>query len=215
MSGGVAFSVESFRDAVAPALAWDSAELSARRPAGDHILNPGFTFPTERHFKEAAVLIPVIARRPEATVLLTRRTATLNSHSGQIAFPGGRIDDTDHGPVDAALREAAEEIALDARLVEPIGMIDPYFTGSGYRITPVVSVVDPAYTAVPNPDEVAGVFEVPLGFLMREANHARGSRAFQGIERSFYVMPYGSHYIWGVTAGIIRRLYELSYGRST
>lgn len=213
MSGGAAFSVEGFRHALAPALAWDVAELSARPPTGDHTLNPGFTFEPERRFKEAAVLIPVIARRPEATVLFTRRTATLNSHSGQIAFPGGRIDQTDRDPIDAALREAGEEIALDARLVEPIGMIDPYFTGSGYRITPVVGVVDPDYTAVPNPDEVAGVFEVPLGFLMRERHHARGSRVFQGIERSFYVMPYGSHYIWGVTAGIVRRLYELSYGR--
>jgi 8-oxo-dGTP pyrophosphatase MutT (NUDIX family) len=213
VSGGAAFSVEGFRDAVTPALAWDPAELMARPPTGDHTLNPGFTFAPDRRFKEAAVLIPVIARRPEATVLFTRRTATLNSHSGQIAFPGGRIDDTDRGPVDAALREAVEEIALDPRLVEPIGMIDPYFTGSGYRITPVVGIVDPDYQAVPNPDEVAGVFEVPLGFLMHEGHHARGSRVFQGIERAFYVMPYGSHYIWGVTAGIVRRLYELSYGR--
>jgi 8-oxo-dGTP pyrophosphatase MutT (NUDIX family) len=213
VSGGAGFTVEGFRDAVATALTFDPAELSTRRPAGDHILNPDFSFTTERRFKEAAVLIPVIARRPEATVLFTRRTATLTSHSGQIAFPGGRIDDTDQGPVEAALREAVEEIALDPRHVQPIGMIDPYFTGSGYRITPVVGVVDPDYRAVPNPDEVAGVFEVPLGFLMRETNHARGSRAFQGIERAFYVMPYGSHYIWGVTAGIVRRLYELSYGR--
>lgn len=211
MSG---YSVEAFRAQVEPALAHDPSELAARTAAGDHVLNPGFSWSPDRPFKEAAVLIPVVARRPEATVLFTRRTAHLSSHSGQIAFPGGRIDPTDVDPVAAALREAHEEIALDRALVEPLGMIDPYFTGSGYRITPVVAVVDPTYQAVPNPDEVAGFFEVPLSFLMRDVNHARGSREFQGIERSFYVMPYGSHYIWGVTAGIVRRLYELSYGRA-
>ena len=175
--------------------------------AGDHVLNPGFVH-GPGPFRDAAVLIPVVAREPEATVLLTRRTAHLTSHAGQIAFPGGKIDATDASATDAALREAEEEVGLDRTLITPIGSLDPYLTGTGYRIVPVVAMVDPDHRLVLNPHEVVSAFEVPLPFLMSPANHRRGSREFGGATRYFYEMPFGEHYIWGVTAGIIRGLYE-------
>ncbi len=163
--------------------------------------------------KPAAVLVPVV-ERAEPTVLLTLRTADLKSHSGQIAFPGGKIDAGDASPLDAALREAEEEIGLSRKLVEPIGYLDLYLTFSGFRILPAVARIDPDYRLTVNPAEVAEVFEVPLEFLMEPANHQRHSREWkQGIHRHYYAMPFGDRYIWGVTAGILRNLYERIYAR--
>jgi 8-oxo-dGTP pyrophosphatase MutT (NUDIX family) len=160
--------------------------------------------------KPAAVLVPVVARA-EPAVLLTLRTPELRSHSGQIAFPGGRIDPTDATPQAAALREAHEEIGLDASFVEPIGYLDLYLTFSGFRILPLVARVDPDYRLKINPSEVADAFEVPLDFLMTPGNHQRLKRDWQGIERQYYAMPFNDRYIWGVTAGILRNLYERIY----
>lgn len=174
---------------------------------GDHVLNPGFEM-GPGPYRDAAVLIPVVAREPAATMLLTLRTLHLKAHGGQIAFPGGKIDPEDASPVDAALREAEEEIGLDRSLVSPLGALAPYYTGTGYRIVPIVAMVDPAHRLTINPDEVDDAFEVPLPFLMSPENHRRGSREFRGAIRYFYEMPFGERYIWGVTAGIIRGLYE-------
>lgn len=160
--------------------------------------------------KPAAVLVPVV-ERAEPSVLLTMRTPDLRSHSGQIAFPGGRIDPDDPTPLDAALREADEEIALDRQLVEPIGYLDLYLTFSGFRILPLVARVSPDYRLTVNPAEVAEAFEVPLSFLMEPANHLRHKRDWRGFEREYYAMPFGERYIWGVTAGILRNLYERIY----
>jgi 8-oxo-dGTP pyrophosphatase MutT (NUDIX family) len=160
--------------------------------------------------KPAAVLVPVVAR-PEPAVLLTLRTPELKSHSGQIAFPGGKIDPTDESPLAAALREAEEEIGLDAKLIDPVGYLDLYLTFSGFRILPLVARVDPDYRLTINPGEVAEVFEVPLEFLMQPDNHQRHKRDWKGIERQYYAMPFGERYIWGVTAGILRNLYERIY----
>lgn len=188
------------------------ARLDALPPAptagsGDHALNPDLAS-IEMSFKDAAVLIPVVAREPEATVLLTLRTSHLTSHAGQIAFPGGKIDPGDATPAEAALREAGEEIGLDRALVETLGYADPYLSRTGYRIFPVVGRVDPAYRMTLNPHEVDEAFEVPLAFLMTPANHRQGSRVLRGAPRTFYEMPFEGRYIWGVTAGIIRALYE-------
>jgi 8-oxo-dGTP pyrophosphatase MutT (NUDIX family) len=160
--------------------------------------------------KPAAVLVPVVARA-QPTVLLTQRTAGLPSHSGQIAFPGGKIDAADLSPLAAALREADEEIGLDARFVDPIGYLDLFLTFSGFRILPLVARVDPGYRLQINPAEVTEAFEVPLEFLMHPGNHQRLKRDWRGIERHYYAMPFGERYIWGVTAGILRNLYERIY----
>jgi 8-oxo-dGTP pyrophosphatase MutT (NUDIX family) len=163
----------------------------------------------EQPVRPAAVLIPVVDHQ-EPTVLLTQRSPNLSEHAGQIAFPGGKIDDGETA-LAAALREAQEEIGLEPRFVEPLGWLDPYLTGTGYRIMPLVAVVDPAFTLTINPHEVEDVFEAPLSFLMDGANHQRQSREWQGKLRHFYAMPYGERYIWGATAGILRNLFERLY----
>lgn len=155
----------------------------------------------------AAVLVPVIARAA-MTVLLTERTAHLSAHAGQIAFPGGKIEQADASAAAAALREAQEEIGLDPAHVTPLGYLEPYRTGTGFLITPLVALVDPGFTLRPDPSEVAHVFEVPLPFLMDDTKHRIDNRFWRGANRRFYAMPYEQHYIWGATAGIIRTLHR-------
>jgi 8-oxo-dGTP pyrophosphatase MutT (NUDIX family) len=159
--------------------------------------------------RPAAVLVPVIDR-PEPQVLLTLRTE-LPSHPGQIAFPGGKIEPQDRSPAEAALREAMEEIGLPRTVIEPIGYLDLYLTFSGYRILPTVARVVPDYALVLSEAEVADAFEVPLAFLMDSQNHSLRSREWKGVTRRYYAMPFGERYIWGVTAGILRNLYERIY----
>ena len=157
------------------------------------------------------MLIPVVDRGEEATVLLTQRAEKLRSHSGQVAFPGGRIDPTDASAEDAALRETFEEIGLPAATDRGDRPMPDYVTGSGYRIVPVLGIVQPGFELVINDAEVDAAFEVPLGFLMNAANHKRESRVWLERERFYYTMPYGDRFIWGATAGIIRTLYERLY----
>jgi 8-oxo-dGTP pyrophosphatase MutT (NUDIX family) len=161
--------------------------------------------------RPAAVLIPIIDRS-EPTVLLTLRTAELASHAGQVAFPGGKIDPADESPVAAALREAREETGLPPTLIEPIGYLDLYLTFSGFRILPTVARVKPDFSLALNPREVTEAFEVPLKFLMTPANHQRKTRDWNGFARDYYAIPYQNRYIWGITAGILRNLYERVYG---
>ncbi len=183
----------------------DPAALGAR---GDLDLNPALW---ERAgvsaTKPAAVLVPIVDR-DEPTVILTIRTQELANHAGQVAFPGGKIDPEDESPVAAALREAKEEIGLPPVLVEPIGYLDLYLTFTGFRILPTVARVKPDFTLALNPREVTESFEVPLSFLMTPENHQRKSREWKGVTREFYAMPFENRYIWGVTAGILRNLYE-------
>jgi 8-oxo-dGTP pyrophosphatase MutT (NUDIX family) len=164
-----------------------------------------------RPTKPAAVLVPIVDRAVP-TVLLTLRTAELASHAGQVAFPGGKIDPGDESPVGAALREATEEVGLPPILVEPIGYLDLYLTFSGFRILPTVARVKPDFSLTLNPREVVEAFEVPLEFLMTPANHQRKTRDWKGIAREYYAMPFENRYIWGITAGILRNLYERVYG---
>lgn len=179
---------------------------------GDHDADPVVkAIAAVRPVKPAAVLIAVIDR-DEPMVLLTQRTAHLKQHAGQIAFPGGKIDATDATPLAAALREADEEVGLSASAVEPLGYLDVYMTTLGYRIVPVVARVRPGFTLTLNPNEVEDAFEVPLSFVMEVSNHQTHSREWQGMMRSYYAIPFGERYIWGVTAGIIRNLQQKVYG---
>ncbi|KQV64528.1 CoA pyrophosphatase [Rhizobium sp. Root1220] len=182
------------------------------RDHGDHILNPDIVAQVETFkLRDAAVLVPVVDDGDEAHVIFTLRTSTLRKHSGQIAFPGGKIDDVDGSPEKAAIREADEEIGLKDAFVETVGRLPNYLASTGFRITPVLAVVQRGFELKLNPSEVDDVFEVPLSFLMNPANHTRDKRMLDGLERHFYRMPYETRMIWGITAGIVRTLYERLY----
>ena len=199
---------ERLIDQLEPAAAWTPGRPPAR---SDFDLNPGAERP-ERTLRPAAVLIPVIAGPEGATVLMTRRSDSLTSHTGQIAFPGGRLDPGETA-VEAALREAFEEVALDPALVEVLGVGDAYETGTGFLVTPVVGWLTARPQTTPSPDEVAEVFEVPWDFLMDPSNHSRDSYDREGQPRRWYwSMTHGQRYIWGVTAGIVRALRMRLYG---
>jgi 8-oxo-dGTP pyrophosphatase MutT (NUDIX family) len=154
----------------------------------------------------AAAVLVAVTDRPEPGVILTQRTDTLRKHPGQVAFPGGRIDPTDSGPVAAALREAWEEIGLPASAVELIGPVDRYHTGTGFDVTPVLGVVPPDLAYVPAVAEVADVFEVPLAHLLNPANHLPGSAEWQGRIRHYHQIEWQGRRIWGATAAMIVNL---------
>lgn len=161
--------------------------------------------------RPAAVLIPIVDRKPEATVLVTLRTERLSVHAGQIAFPGGKVEGTDVTLAETALREAEEEIGLSRRFVDLIGFLDYYWTNKGFCIAPAVGVVAPDFELKIDAREVAEVFEVPLRFLMTPDNHEVHQREINGERRDYYAMPYQGRRIWGVTAGITRVLYNRLY----
>jgi 8-oxo-dGTP pyrophosphatase MutT (NUDIX family) len=178
---------------------------------GDHDADPVMQKIAEiRPIKPAAVLVAVVDH-PEPTVLLTQRAQHLPNHPGQISFPGGKIEKTDTDPLDAALRETEEEIGLARGAVEPLGYLDLYMTTLGYRIVPTIARVQPGFSLTLNTGEVDNAFEVPLAFLMDQANVQRHSREWQGLTRHYYAITFGEHYIWGVTAGILRNLHERIY----
>ena len=178
---------------------------------GDHDLNPGMQ--PQDNLTPAAVLVPLVDRPSGLTVLQTQRTAHLNDHAGQISFPGGRVEPEDPSHQAAALREAEEEVGLPPSHVEVIGTLDYYIVRSGYRVTPVVGFVNTPFEVKPDPFEVAEVFEVPLSFVINTDNHVMESRTDQGVERTFYVLPYENRYIWGATAGMLVNLTDVLVGR--
>ncbi len=182
---------------------------------------PGLTAAESRKYREffpvdplpAAVLIPIIEREPEPTVLLTQRATQLRNHPGQISFPGGRLDQEDGSPQAAALREAREEIGLDPALVEVVGYLPDHIVISGFRVTPVVGFVQPGFRMLLQRQEVEDTFEVPLAYLFEPANHRTRRRRFGfgsgETEVELYDIPYGDRNIWGATAGMLMTLYRL------
>lgn len=186
---------------------WADDGLAA---GGDHALD-GQAFFTGTP-RRAAVLVGIVTHHPVPTVLLTTRLASLRQHSGQVAFPGGKIDPGDASPLAAALREAEEEVGLDRAIATPLGYLDPYLTGTGFIVVPAVCLLAPPLRLAVNPQEVADAFEVPLPFLMDPGNHRREARQIAGRARHFYAMTHGERVVWGATAGMLRNLYERLYG---
>ncbi len=158
--------------------------------------------------RRASVLVPIVARPDELTMLFTRRTAHLRNHSGQIAFPGGGAEPGDASAEATALREAHEEIGLEPARVEVLGRLSDYHTRTDYRVTPIVGLVAPPFVLSLDAREVDEAFEVPLAFLLDPANHLRQQREFQGRTVPFYAIPYRDYYIWGATAGMLINLYR-------
>ena len=179
-------------------------------PRGDHDLDGSDVVPDGPH-RRAAVLVPVVPRADGPGVVFTVRAAHLRDHSGQIAFPGGKIDPTDATPADAALREAREEIGLEAGAIRTLGYLDPYLSATGFLVTPVLGLVAPDAPLRPNPGEVADTFEVPLAYLLDRDRRRIESAVWRGRTRRYYVIAYGAHRIWGVTAGIVNNLHERLY----
>jgi 8-oxo-dGTP pyrophosphatase MutT (NUDIX family) len=185
----------------------EAAEIRAAT-RGDHDLNPGET-PPSAALRPAAVLVPLIDRAEGMTVLLTQRTAHLSAHAGQISFPGGRVEEQDADTIATALRETEEEVGLTRDLVNVIGRLDTYVTGTGFEITPIVGLVEPTYTLTIDPFEVAEAFEVPLSYILDRKNHNRTERESAGRTRVFFVLPYQGRNIWGATAGMLVNLADV------
>lgn len=169
----------------------------------------------DRPAAPAAVLVPLVQRPAGLSVLLTERSPDLSTHSGQIAFPGGRVDTQDPDVVHAALRETQEEVGLQRRYIDVIGQLPTYTTGTRFIVTPVVGLVREGFQLQPNAAEVAQAFEVPLAYLMDPAHHRRHRFVWDGQVREWFSMPYADpverqpeHFIWGATAGMLRNLYR-------
>ncbi len=197
-SGDLAVSPESLRLAV--------ANQRHHPPSSDFDLNPDHGHPPSMRLRQAAVLIPVVFRAEDTTIILTRRHEAMRHHPGQISFPGGKVEAVDAGPVEAALRESSEEIGLQAGSVDIIGAVPDHVTVTGFRVTPVVGVVANTFEPVPRDGEVAEVFEVPLAHVLNPENYSVQERIWRGQLRRYFVVPYGPHYIWGATARILGML---------
>ncbi|UTW56931.1 CoA pyrophosphatase [Kordiimonas sp. SCSIO 12610] len=158
--------------------------------------------------KPASVLVPVVMHE-QPTILLTKRNQTLNKHAGQVSFPGGRIDASDANANAAALRETYEEVGIAEDYISLKGTLDTYYTGTGFKVTPVVGILKPGFTITKQDSEVEEVFEVPLSFILDRGNHKRESAMWKGIRRHYYSIPYNDYYIWGATAAMLVNLVDI------
>lgn len=207
--------VERLRAHLQPVPAFDAIPRDPSRAAkGDFQLNAGFMPPRAGPLKPAAVLVPLVAYEGGERVILTKRTAHLSNHAGQVSFPGGRVDAEDPDVIATALRETEEEIGLNRAHISVLGALDAYVTGTGFAVVPVVGLVKPGFALRLAQHEVAEVFEVPFDFLMDSRNHQRHKGVFNGVERQWWAMPYQDYYIWGATAGMLRNLHDLLHGET-
>lgn len=181
------------------------------QPSGDSAVSIAGDKKTNRYWRQAAVFIGLVERDGEARIILTKRAQGMRDHSGQISFPGGKVEKADETFEKTALREANEEIGLCEMNVRLLGRQPFYYTGTGFEIAPIIGIIEKPQTFISNGFEVALIFEVPLSFLMNPANHVRDKRDINAKEYIFYAMSYKDHYIWGATAGMIRLLYERLY----
>ncbi len=180
--------------------------LAAPRGSSDYDLNPGVRPNPARPLRAASVLVPLVERGAGLAVVLTRRAALLKHHPGQVAFPGGKQEPSDPTPLDAALREAEEEIGLDPSLVTILGTLDAHVTVTDFTVRPFVGLIGEGFQPRPDRAEVDEVFEVPIDFALDPANFQIRGRIWQGQLRRYYVLPYGPHYIWGATARMLKVL---------
>lgn len=197
--------------------AFIAARLAARESdpqIAPRDLPPEATIRPPQGLIPAAVLVPLIEGANGFDVVLTQRSAHLSKHAGQISFPGGRAEPDDPDAIATALREAEEEIALPADAVEILGRLDTYITGTGFRVVPVVGIVSRPVQFVPDPFEVASILTPPLEFLTDPVNRRRDHREINGQRRYFHAIPWGDHYIWGATAGMLVNFAEM-LGRGT
>ena len=172
-------------------------------PSSDYDLNADVKPPSERPLRPAGVLVAVSSRPSGSVILLTKRAPTLKHHPGQIAFPGGKVDDGDKDPTAAALREAREEIGLPSDMIDVIGCLPPHETVTGFQVTPVLALVDQFFKPIPEPSEVAEIFEVPLAHILDRDRYSIQSRRWRGTRRAYFTVPWGPYYIWGATARML------------
>jgi 8-oxo-dGTP pyrophosphatase MutT (NUDIX family) len=176
------------------------------RPSSDYDLNPDTVLPDGRKLRQASVLVPIVEMGGDARLILTKRAPTLKHHPGQIAFPGGKVDESDDGLVEAALREAEEEIGLPRAKVDALGCLPSHETITGFVATPVLGLISPDFQPRARDGEVAEVFSVPLDHVMERSNYTIQSRRWRGTRRHYFTVPWGPYYIWGATARMLRAL---------
>lgn len=176
---------------------------------GDHALNPNMKIVMDEFLRPAAVLVLLVPVENELSIVLTERSVHLKSHAGQVSFPGGRVDENDADEITTALREAQEEIGLDTAAVTVLGRLDHYRTVSNFLVKPVVAFLPELPQWIPNRDEVADIFTVPLKALMQSDNLKLHRVMMEGVERSYYAFNYQNHFIWGATAGILKDFVDI------
>jgi 8-oxo-dGTP pyrophosphatase MutT (NUDIX family) len=182
----------------------DPNRVRSAHRRGDHDLAPGWR--ARAPLRPAAVLVPIVDKPESLTLLLTQRTEHLAQHGGQVSFPGGRVEPGDGSPIRTALRETHEEVGIPESLVEPVGLLSPYETVTGFLVLPVVAFVSDRIQPVPDPTEVEAAFEIPLTVALDERTYRRGSSHFGGRQRSFYFLSDQPRFVWGATAGMLRDL---------